>query len=126
MKIFLSYLVGTLWFITSRHLSKNPDAFTFFNEYELKDKNDWDNLIIVIYFAFTTLSTVGFGDFNPKSPSERLITVGILLIGVALFSYIMGQFIDILMKLQDLTANSSEESENLTKWLGLLAHFNKS
>jgi len=97
--IFLSYLVGTLWFITTRHLSKNPDAFTFFNEYELKDKKDWDNLIIVIYFAFTTLSTVGFGDFNPKSPSERLITVGILLIGVALFSYIMGQFIDILMKL---------------------------
>jgi hypothetical protein len=75
--------------------------------------------------AFTTLSTVGFGDFNPKSEVERIVTTFILLVGVATFSYIMGQFIDILMNLQSVTADN-EDSENLSKWLGLLAHFNKS
>lgn len=38
----------------------------------------------------------------------------------------MGQFIDILMDFEEMTGNSSEDSEELTKWLGLLAHFNRS
>lgn len=81
-------------------------------------------MIIVVYFAFTTLSTVGFGDYNPKSELERIVTTFILLIGVACFSYIMGQFIEILMNFQTVTADN-EDSESLSKWLGLLAHFNK-
>ena len=98
--------------------------FTFYNEYDLANKSDWQNLVIVVYFTFTTLSTVGFGDFNPKSEIERIVTTFILLVGVACFSYIMGQFIDILMNLQNVTADN-EDSENLSKWLGLLAHFNR-
>ena len=65
----------------------------------MQKKTDWQNLVIVVYFAFTTLSTVGFGDYNPKSEIERIVTTFILLVGVACFSYIMGQFIDILMNL---------------------------
>ena len=78
----------------------------------------------MVYFIFTTLSTVGFGDYNPKSEIERIVTTVILLVGVACFSYIMGQFIEILMNLQTVTAEN-EDSENLSKWLGLLAHFNR-
>ena len=77
----------------------------------------------MVYYIFTTLSTVGFGDYNPKSEIERIVTTVILLVGVACFSYIMGQFIEILMNLQTVTAEN-EDSENLSKWLGLLAHFN--
>ena len=119
----LSYFVGTLWFIISKNTSESPTAFTFYNHYNLKDKPATENLIIVLYFAFTTLSTVGFGDYNPKSELERTITAFILLIGVACFSYIMTQFIEILMNYQSVTADN-EDSENLSKWFGLLAHFN--
>ena len=126
--LILSYFIGTIWFIITKHttdLNAEPPEFTFYNEYSLNEKSDWQNLVIVVYFAFTTLSTVGFGDYNPKSEVERIVTTFILLVGVACFSYIMGQFIDILMNLQNVTADN-EDSENLSKWLGLLAHFNKS
>ena len=53
----------------------------------------------LMYFAFTTLSTVGFGDFYPQSDSERLFACVILVFGVAIFSYIMGNFIEILTEL---------------------------
>ena len=49
-----------------------------------------------MYFAFTTLSTVGFGDYAPRSNLERLVFTAVLLGGVAIFSYIMGVFIEIL------------------------------
>jgi hypothetical protein len=95
--LILSYFLGTLWFIFSKRTTETEDDYTFYNYYRLGEREDSENLIIVVYFAFTTLSTVGFGDFNPKSELERIITTFILLIGVACFSYIMGQFIEILM-----------------------------
>jgi hypothetical protein len=49
--------------------------------------------IIAIYFSFTSLSTVGFGDYHPRSDPERLLVAFILLFGVAIFSYCMGIFI---------------------------------
>jgi hypothetical protein len=50
----------------------------------------------MVYFAFTSLSTVGFGDFNPRSDLERLMTALLLLTGVSVFSYIMGNLIEII------------------------------
>lgn len=87
--LILSYFLGTGWFIITKHTTDSPDEFTFYNDYEMGDKSSWENLTIVVYFMFTTLSTVGFGDFNPKSEIERAIMTFILLIGVATFSYIM-------------------------------------
>ena len=57
-----------------------------------------ENLIIVFYFAFTSLSTVGFGDYHPRGNIERMIGAFILLGGVAIFSLIMGNFIENLQE----------------------------
>jgi len=38
-----------------------------------------------MYFSFTSLSTVGFGDYHPRSNSERLIGAAMLVFGVAIF-----------------------------------------
>lgn len=101
-----------------------PDLYTFYNYYHLEENTNTENLILVVYFAFTTLSTVGFGDYAPRSSYERMIATFILLIGVACFSYIMSQFIEILMNFQTVTADN-ENCEELSKWLSMLAHFNK-
>ena len=82
-----------------------------------------ENLIIVVYFMFTTLSTVGFGDFHPKSEVERAIMTFILLIGVATFSWIISQYIDIVLQVQKVTAEN-EYSEMLSRWLLMLKNFN--
>jgi hypothetical protein len=81
-------------------------------------------MVIVVYFAFTTLSTIGFGDYHAITKEEALVCSFILLFGVGVFSFIMGNFIEMLMSFKHVTAEN-EESENLTKWLGLLARFNK-
>ena len=37
------------------------------------------NMALLMYFSYTTLSTTGFGDFNPRSDLERLLCIMILL-----------------------------------------------
>jgi potassium voltage-gated channel Eag-related subfamily H protein 8 len=76
------------------------------------------------YWATTTLASVGYGDIRPISNSERLVTGLIFLIGVAAFSFIMGNFIDMLMEFRNVTAEN-EQHGGLTKFLGLLSRFNK-
>ena len=67
------------------------------DEYGLDEFSNTYQSLAVVYFAFTSLSTVGFGDFNPKSDSERLLCAFILLFGVSIFSYILGIFNEIIV-----------------------------
>lgn len=96
--LFLAYFLGTMWFILTKHSTKDPEEYTFYNVYEMSELTNVQNLTIVVYFMFTTLSTVGFGDFNPKSEIERVIMTFILICGVACFAYIMSQLIEILLE----------------------------
>ena len=120
----LSYFVGTLFFIVSKYTTHSIDDYTFYNQYGMYDLGDIDNLIRVVYFSFTTLSTIGLGDYNPKSEIERIITIFILLFGVVCFSYIMNQFLAILVEFRKVT-EENQDCENLSKWLGLLQHYNQ-
>lgn len=81
-------------------------------------------MVAVVYFAFTTLATVGYGDYHPVSNTELIIGSFIILFGVAVFSFIMGNFIEMLMEFKVVTAEN-EDSANLTRWFGMLARFNK-
>jgi hypothetical protein len=46
--------------------------------------------LVAMYFGFTSLSTVGLGDFYPVNSTERLVGSFVLLVGVAAFSYVTG------------------------------------
>jgi potassium voltage-gated channel Eag-related subfamily H protein 6/hyperpolarization activated cyclic nucleotide-gated potassium channel 2 len=42
------------------------------------------------YFTITTVTTVGYGDFNATNTTEMIFGSFIMVIGVVLFSYISG------------------------------------
>ena len=94
----ISYFLGMFWYIfcdlTEQLFYTGDDpSGTFFSHNGIRDYNDIQNAIKVTYYSFTSLSTVGFGDYHPRSNSERFFCAFILLFGVAIFSYIMGNFI---------------------------------
>jgi hypothetical protein len=81
-----------------------------------------DVLVKVFYWALTTLSTIGYGDYSPVSTLERGVGAFVLLSGVAVFSFIMGQFIDILMNYKSLWIVGYHK--DLSQWIALLSRFN--
>ena len=131
----ITYLTGVIWLILCEFLldfkydiSNTPESWefyeteyedTFINQYATMYNTPKENIIIVVYFAFTSLSTVGFGDFNPKSNIERFICAFILLFGVAIFSYVMGNFIEILDQFKEFHKDL-EDGDNLSKFMGTL------
>ena len=108
-------------YYTEEAAEQYPETFIHYNK--LQGKTMTENTIIVTYFAFTSLSTVGFGDYHPRSNIERVVCAFILLFGVAIFSYIMGNFITILDQYQKFN-EELEDGDNLSKFFGTMKKFN--
>lgn len=71
-----------------------------------------DQLLIAFYFAMTSLSTVGFGDFYPVSDMERLVGGFGLLFGGAVFSFMSGMLIEAIITLGNID-NDIDDSDKL-------------
>ena len=141
MIIFLiSYYIGMMFYVFSDVLNdlkqrddydkNNPSynhedfiTYQFNGVYSLDDKSSSDITIIMVYYAFTSLSTVGFGDYHPRSDAERLFIAAVLLIGVSTFSYIMGNLIEIIDEIKLIEAEI-DDGDNLAKFFGLIRRFN--
>jgi hypothetical protein len=105
----ICYFLGLVWYIMAyiyyaemldiQKVMENLEAAnleSFYEYYHIGDNTPTRNTIVGLYFAFTTLSTVGFGDYAPRGNFERGLGAFVLISGVAMFSYLMGSFIDIL------------------------------
>jgi len=97
--IAIVFFVGNIWFVIV-HLQVSqeendeidPDVISFMHneKWSLEDHSDYKNLVVSMYFALTSLSTIGFGDFHPITSLERLVCSFLLLAGVTMFSIFMG------------------------------------
>jgi hypothetical protein len=76
-------------------------------------------MIKMWYFGLTTLSTIGYGDYSAKSSNEKYVLGILMLFGVSVFSYIMGNLIEILATFNSL--DSAHDHRDLTKWIALLS-----
>lgn len=73
-------------------------------------------MVLTLYFALTTLSTVGYGDYHPVSQAEMIFISIVMLGGVAFFSYIMGNFIEIISNYQK-KMGTLDKSDELNEWI---------
>lgn len=133
----LSYFFGIFWFIFTDlsaiykewDWEKNNvdlesiNSSYFFKEMNMGDKSKGEQTIALTYFAFTTLSTVGFGDIYPYSDEERMFGAFMMLFGVMIFSMVMGTFTEIL---HNFKASQEEmgDQDHLTIFLSLLKKLN--
>jgi hypothetical protein len=81
---------------------------TFAGFYDILDRTPANRAVLLVYYSFTTLATVGYGDFTPKSDNEKIVITIIFVFGVGLFSYIMGNFINYLSLYKTLNAEIDE------------------
>ena len=104
----------------------SDDAHDLCSDKEWTDKNCVQDFgtqaIIVCYFALTTLSTVGYGDYYPVSRNEMLVGILFMLVGIVFFSQIMGSFIEIIQNYDSRMGNDDKGSD-LNSWMTRLTRF---
>jgi hypothetical protein len=68
--------------------------------------------IKAIYWTFTTLTTVGYGDITARTGAQMLFTCGVELIGVGVFGFILSNVASLLSRSD---ANREHHMNNLDK-----------
>jgi len=59
------------------------------------------NYLASCYWAFTTMSTVGYGDVLAGTDSERLYATCMMLVGVTVFGYVIGNLAGLVSKITE-------------------------
>eukprot|EP01017_Pseudomicrothorax_dubius_P043558 TRINITY_DN7278_c0_g2_i1.p1 TRINITY_DN7278_c0_g2~~TRINITY_DN7278_c0_g2_i1.p1 ORF type:complete len:606 (-),score=184.94 TRINITY_DN7278_c0_g2_i1:149-1966(-) len=121
--ITLTYFLGCFWYyITANNVFNDDAKVSFFKAYNLDKYPKIRRLIMCCYFALTTLATVGYGDLTPQSNAEKIFGILIMILGVAFFSYIMGNFNDVLIN-YDKKLGVVDKGSDLQAWMTSLSKF---
>ena len=129
----ISYFMGIIWYIycdltrrvklldypeDDRHPANSFVAYNF----------DWLSpgrvTIILTYFSFTTLATIGMGDYHPNGNQEWIFSILIMMTGVIVFSLVMNIFVAIILQIQNLSSEI-DEGDELRLFFSLLKKFNQ-
>mmetsp|Transcript_141720 Transcript_141720/g.261012 ORF Transcript_141720/g.261012 Transcript_141720/m.261012 type:complete len:601 (-) Transcript_141720:39-1841(-) len=70
-----------------------------------------------IYWAMTTLSTVGYGDITPKTDEERIYAMVAMVIGGSLYGYVIGSVTSIVTGMDVSSHAYQERMELIRSWL---------
>jgi voltage-gated potassium channel len=65
---------------------------------ESKVNPGYGNIWNAMYFSVVTLSTVGYGDITPLSPLGRVVTVAMILAGIAIIPWQLGKLVKVLFQ----------------------------
>ena len=131
--LIITYFLGLIWFRYSdnwqEHFFDNPslDETWVVNFYLRRPKYEKhlgelmvtsDQLVRSMYYALTTLSTVGYGDYFPVSVAEKIFGSIIQIFGVTFFSILMNGFIEVVQSIKGNSFSNNEDS--LQRWFALI------
>lgn len=133
-----SYFFGLFWYIFCdiRLILQKRDTSLFdkdfFGEnedenflvyFQLYNKSVSENLITMTYFAFTTLTTVGLGDFHPRTNIERALGAFVMLFGVIVTSFITESFTKMILIIKEFQKDY-EDNLALSTFIATIQRFN--
>jgi len=68
-------------------------------------------------WAVTTLTTVGYGDITPVTPSEMMYAIVVMLLGFGLFGYLIGNIASMLNSSDPMRAQQTRILEEVTAFV---------
>merc|ERR1712127_829219 len=102
---FVAHCLSCFWYYHHVSAGKKHDCSTldarvkdwsssWVEAYRCSDNNFPDvlssNYLASLYWAFTTITTTGYGDITPKSESEVLYCCFAMFLGALMFGYVVG------------------------------------
>ncbi|MCI0694317.1 ion channel [candidate division KSB1 bacterium] len=79
--------------------------------------DDWTNYLRALYWTIQILSTVGYGDLTPVTNAQTLYTMGVMIVGVGVYGYIIGNVASLLANIDPAKAQHLANMERLTAFM---------
>jgi hypothetical protein len=86
--IFVTHIMSCFWFLQAK-MADFPSSCWVVRKKMLYD-NPGRQYLVSFYWAFQTLTTVGFGDISAGNETEQWMAIGWMVFGVGFYSYNIG------------------------------------
>jgi len=83
---FLAHWCACIWYLIG---TSNSSSFSWLERSDLEGASFKDRYVASLYFAITTMLTVGYGDIIPVNANERVISIFMMILGGGVFGYLM-------------------------------------
>ena len=100
----MSHIFGCIWIFVGRSLEDNTEeeGFSWIVSNGFDDLNAKNLYLTGLYYTFTTISTVGYGDISGGCLPERLVCIFYLFVGVLTYSFISGSITSIIINYEEM------------------------
>lgn len=113
---FLAHLMGCFLFLVSSLADSEEDTWWYaLGDLSLEDKPGL--YVAGIYWAFTTMTTVGYGDIQPTTIPERIYASVCIVLGATVFGFIVGSVTSLVARLDSRSQKSREKMEEVRDYL---------
>ena len=75
--------------------------------------NRYSHYVQALYWTMLTVTTVGYGDITPQTDIQRVYTMAVMIIGVGMYGYIIGNMAGLISNLDVSHTNYLKKIENL-------------
>ncbi|ETV96449.1 hypothetical protein H310_10202 [Aphanomyces invadans] len=108
--LFLAHLVACVWFYVAQ---LSPYSWSKSMGFMANDHANVVSLqyLSSLYWAIVTMTTVGYGDITPKTKTELIIAMFVMIIGVSMFGYVIGNITSLV---DNINAAGRMQSQHIT------------
>lgn len=110
--LFICYLFACVWVGIIKRVNEGNEAdVNFISYYSINDKPAYEQVVICMYFIFTTLTTVGYGDYLAQNNYEMGLCIVIMLLGSAWLALIMSKVTSFVMAFEKIGKTKDKLNE---------------
>ena len=91
------------WYLTYRISNYSPDSWVV--RRGLQDDSNQQKYLSSLYWSLATVFTVGYGDINGYTDIERIFSIAWMLIGVALYAFVIGFITTVIDRIDTRESN---------------------
>jgi hypothetical protein len=105
----VSHIFGCIWIFIGRHEEENG----WIVKYDFEGLSEEKLYLAALYFTFTTISTVGYGDISGGNLIEKITCIAYMCIGVGIYSFIAGSITSLLINNERISTRNYQQVSTL-------------
>ncbi|KAG9402212.1 Potassium voltage-gated channel sub H member 5 [Aphanomyces cochlioides] len=113
----IAHLSSCAFFFVGATSNDLYDGMSWISDQGLNNATLGEKYVLSLYFAFTTMATVGYGDILPISHLEVAYVIFYMLVGASVFGYIIGSMSSLVDQMQTKSMAAKEKMNRVKDYM---------